>query len=904
MYKRQALGPPDVQTFTGGAAWEFGSRYAYAHWVDVGPNGQNIVNGNGSWLLEDVNFSLWNNGAGLVVVYRDPDLADTSHAVWLADGLDLARGHTAPSSGPGTEPVIFPFEPADVDRTATLYSLVGGVLPGKDTAMHWEFGYTEPAPVTITYDIYTSTLVITDPFQAVDGNYWDTFMFTTTVPADATYIIVQAESRDTANPADLEWVVQTFEMEKACPKIELSKTLVDPPGGVARPGDPVTYTIVMTNTSNTRLVTVPLTDTYDTSYLAYAGADPQSDDNINDGVINWSDLTAPPPYGFGVDMYPTDVWTVTVNFTATNTVSETLNWARVDGVVDRNGLSPAGQEDDAPLKIAEPELVVDKVLVDPLDGQVVVSDTITYTIWITNTGTTTITELPLYDYYSPACMEFTSWSMTPTSNDSLLGTVHWADVLSPTLGGPGVLPPGESFSVTVDFHAVFSDTMYWKEKWHDYALSGMPDFDQKQDQWDNPPGSGTNWYYCGPVAAANSLWWFDSKFEDPNSPPPPAISDSYPLVQAYGAWDDHDPQNVQPLVNTLAGLMNTAPGTGTTITDVVAGIQQYLNDKGLTSQYVVSGPVEGPEFEWIEDEVRRSEDVILLLSFYNKFGEWVGGHYVTVAGVDSTNQMLALSDPFRDNAEGANPGWWPGGSGRVRPNPHKGLHPWSPPYLDTVHNDSWYASHDVYQAMLMGAPGGPWGLPEYASDCEYVQNFLGLNGDPGASPGDCPPGQPVYTKLDYAVAVSPITDTIPCAPTNNVAVVSGAKDEYDFEAPEAQDNEQTSQEVDFGDAPDPTYPTLLASDGARHVIVSGLYLGAGVDGDADGQPDATATGDDNDGNDDEDGVVFTSSLIPGYTASVDVTASAPGTLNAWMDFNGDGDWADACLLYTSPSPRD
>ena len=31
---------------------------------------------------------------------------------------------------------------------------------------------------------------------------------------------------------------------------------------------------------------------------------------------------------------------------------------------------------------------------------------------------------------------------------------------------------------------------------------------------------------------------------------------------------------------------------------------------------------------------------------------------------------------------------------------------------------------------------------------------------------------------------------------------------------------------DFGDAPDPTYPTMLASDGAHHVLGSTLHLGA------------------------------------------------------------------------------
>ena len=100
-------------------------------------------------------------------------------------------------------------------------------------------------------------------------------------------------------------------------------------------------------------------------------------------------------------------------------------------------------------------------------------------------------------------------------------------------------------------------------------------------------------------------------------------------------------------------------------------------------------------------------------------------------------------------------------------------------------------------------------------------------------------------------------------------------------------------DIDYGDTPDPKYPTILASDGARHQISPNYFLGNVVDGDLDGQPDANALGDDNDGSDDEDGVVFTTSLIPGKTANVSVEASAASLLDAWVDFNIDGDWGDA-----------
>ena len=66
-------------------------------------------------------------------------------------------------------------------------------------------------------------------------------------------------------------------------------------------------------------------------------------------------------------------------------------------------------------------------------------------------------------------------------------------------------------------------------------------------------------------------------------------------------------------------------------------------------------------------------------------------------------------------------------------------------------------------------------------------------------------------------------------------------------------------EMDFGDAPDPNYPTLLFNDGARHVIVPGVYMGQSVDSEPNGQPDASATGDDIDGNNDDDGVLFSGS---------------------------------------------
>jgi hypothetical protein len=107
--------------------------------------------------------------------------------------------------------------------------------------------------------------------------------------------------------------------------------------------------------------------------------------------------------------------------------------------------------------------------------------------------------------------------------------------------------------------------------------------------------------------------------------------------------------------------------------------------------------------------------------------------------------------------------------------------------------------------------------------------------------------------------------------------------------------------IDFGDLPDPAagtasgdYNTREADNGASHTIVPGLFMGATVDPEGDGQPNAAASGDDlNGAPDDEDGVnVADLNLVGGTAASIRVTVTnttgTPARLCGFIDFNGDG----------------
>lgn len=110
--------------------------------------------------------------------------------------------------------------------------------------------------------------------------------------------------------------------------------------------------------------------------------------------------------------------------------------------------------------------------------------------------------------------------------------------------------------------------------------------------------------------------------------------------------------------------------------------------------------------------------------------------------------------------------------------------------------------------------------------------------------------------------------------------------------------------LDYGDAPAP-YPTLASDRGASAGFLQGFSLGNNFDIDTDGQPNATATGDDLAGTpnssgvitSDEDGITFIQPIVAGSSQNVigaflRNTTGQSGYLHAWVDFNQDGDWSD------------
>jgi hypothetical protein len=262
------------------------------------------------------------------------------------------------------------------------------------------------------------------------------------------------------------------------------------------------------------------------------------------------------------------------------------------------------------------------------------------------------------------------------------------------------------------------DDWYYLPSFPNYAPSGLPDFDQKQDRnWTGRLG----WTFCAPTALADVLWWFDSRHEDPKGKPGDGI-DSYSLVRDYLAsgspdpgpyTDDHNYNNVNDpatqwtrkdtnteLIDELAWYTNTnfcrtrlsSGFGGTHLLSLIWGFKQWIQDAGLQDKYTIE-VLTKPSFSVINERLRNNEGILLRLGFYIpqlKALSFFSYHYVAVAGVNS-NGSIMVSDPEWDKT-----------------NPTKD---------PTLHNNASIVSHDVYQVNFTSPYPriSSWWIPSYAS---------------------------------------------------------------------------------------------------------------------------------------------------------------------------------------------
>ena len=292
------------------------------------------------------------------------------------------------------------------------------------------------------------------------------------------------------------------------------------------------------------------------------------------------------------------------------------------------------------------------------------------------------------------------------------------------------------------------------------------------------------------------------------------------------------------LVDSLAALFRTNQGkSGTYLSDMAYGLLKWINNHG--GGYTVRGP---KAFNWIQmrNELERCQDVIPAIWW----DEGECGHSMTFNSIIN-----------RPNADGTI----------------------TVDFMDPWTGDIEWGNLNPATGHLSGFTGaGPSGT---LNDVIYV-----CPEEDSITPGD----GIIVPGPQWAIPI-----TLPDIRLYFIHVItvdhSGHAASFDIVVDKLAN-------CDWGDAPEGIevmgYPTLAIHNGANHKIVTGVHLGGSVDAEPDGQPSPAAIKDDNKPSpNDEDGIQFLTSLVPGDIARIKVDASVDGYLNAWLDFDRNLDWA-------------
>jgi hypothetical protein len=176
-------------------------------------------------------------------------------------------------------------------------------------------------------------------------------------------------------------------------------------------------------------------------------------------------------------------------------------------------------------------------------------------------------------------------------------------------------------------------------------IKSMPDFCQLDQRYGRLPGGGVQ--YCAPVAVSNILIWLDQN-GFPNIVPG---RDGSSRVQYR-------------LIKTLGSdvYMRTDRNTGTSPLDTMMGLERYALDRGYTihiewkgwrdgGKFVHSDPT--PSLAWLAEGAKGLSNMIISVGWYTydprkKVYERLGGHYVTVVGIDTAAKdgpLLYIHNP-------------------------------------------------------------------------------------------------------------------------------------------------------------------------------------------------------------------------------------------------------------------
>jgi len=309
--------------------------------------------------------------------------------------------------------------------------VVTDVLPAEVTYVS-----ATPAPALISGSLLSWTLGALQPGQS--AFITATVQVSASLPAGAliTNTAVVTTSTPGDAPADNSDTVTTPVTTTA----EIALTKQSNVSQTVRSGW-VTYTLLITNYGPSVAQNVIVTDALPVG-LAYQGAAPLPT-TISGNTLVWAlgNLAVGQSIAITITTRVSSSVALGVPLTNTATVS-----------TDTPGDDPSNNTDGRPVLPVGPTVAIQKGLIGA-DLDLQWPNHVTFTIRITNTGPTSITNLVIYDNFDGHVLTYSA--ATPAPNTVISGELRWDNLLgSAPHGYNAPLPPGHSRVITVTFRVV------------------------------------------------------------------------------------------------------------------------------------------------------------------------------------------------------------------------------------------------------------------------------------------------------------------------------------------------------------------------------------------------------------------------------------------------------------------
>jgi len=214
--------------------------------------------------------------------------------------------------------------------------------------------------------------------------------------------------------------------------LSVSKNLVT--SSIAAVGDTIRYNLNIANPNNFPIYEISITDSFASACMTYDSASLAPDSTTANSLV-WNDIGN----GSSIEAYGSRTVIVYFKAAAACTSAAAANSISVSATDGTNAIGPVNASNNL-VTTTRPQLSVTKSLTSTPLTPAQMGDTVRFTIQISNTGTTTINNLPLADTYSGYCLTFSSASNGGSGSG---GLIQWANL--------GPLAPAGSVSVTVDF---------------------------------------------------------------------------------------------------------------------------------------------------------------------------------------------------------------------------------------------------------------------------------------------------------------------------------------------------------------------------------------------------------------------------------------------------------------------